>query len=117
MIMPIVKHTTGPMAGIENLSDPGDTRILIGRARGCDVDYPPEAVSIAEHHLALIQQPSGQWTFDALGAHYVAINGRPAVNAQAVGFGDSFELGEPGGPSFEFLPGEKWWDDDETISC
>ena len=50
--------------------------------------------------------------FDALGAHDVAINGRPAVNGPPVNSGYNFE---PGGPSIEFLPGEKWWDD-EIIS-
>jgi hypothetical protein len=113
--MPIIKHLSGPQKGIWNVSDPGDERILIGRARDCDVDFPLDCLTVAERHLVLLLQATGEWMFEPVGDHYVSINGRPAKPGQIINFGDLFEIGQPGGPSFEFLPGEKDWDDDDTI--
>jgi Trypsin-like peptidase domain len=97
----IIRHATGPLAGKEQKIEAQSDRITIGRdPDACDVVFPPDATIVARRHFALARKPSGEWTYDLFGDHYVAVNGTPADTGTAVHSKDKVELGQPGGPSF-----------------
>jgi hypothetical protein len=105
--MIIIRHRTGPLAGLEQQLEPRADRIVFGRdPNDCDVLYPPEATMVARRHLALVSKPSREWTIEPF-ADRVALNGVPAELGAVVHSGAVIELGAAGGPSFEvFIPVE-----------
>ena len=106
--MLIIRHKSGPLAGREQQIDQKD-RITFGRdPKVCDVVYPPDEVLVARRHFALAKKPSGEWTFDLFGDLFLAMDGQPVDQAEAVCDGAKIELGKRGGPSFEvILPGRR----------
>ena len=95
-----VYHLDGALNGTKAEIDASKERVVFGRHVDCDVHFPPEATDIARHHFALMRRPSGAWTVELFGTPFVAINGAPADNGEAVKDGAKFELGRPGGPAF-----------------
>jgi hypothetical protein len=99
--MIIIRHRTGPLAGKEQKLEGDPERITFGRDPDfCDVVYPADATLVARRHFALVKKPSGEWTFDLFGDPFVAMDGGPVDEAQAVRSGARIELGRHGGPSF-----------------
>ncbi|HKH81623.1 MAG TPA: trypsin-like peptidase domain-containing protein [Methylovirgula sp.] len=102
--MLIIKHLTGPLKDKEDRIDPKLDRVVFGRNLDCQVVYPPEYTIVSREHFALDRKPpgpAGHWTVDLFGEPYVAINGVPAEQGQAVTEGETFELGaKRGGASF-----------------
>jgi hypothetical protein len=108
MFVLIILHRKGPLAGKEQKFDSQTNRVVFGRdPSACDVVFPASLTLVARRHFALVRRPSGEWTFDAFGDPYVAVNGRPAELAQTIHQGDVLELGQPGGPSFEIVAAGK----------
>ncbi len=100
--MLIIRHATGPLAGKEQQLEPKSDRITIGRdPDACEVVFPPDATLVARRHFGLLRKPSGEWTYDLFGDHFVSVNGVSTDTGAAVHTGDKVELGKPGGPSFE----------------
>jgi hypothetical protein len=106
--MIVIRHRTGPLAGKEQRIETKSDRITFGRDPDvCDVVYPADATIVARRHFALVKKPSGEWTFDLFGNPFVAMNGEPVDEAEAVRSGARIELGRHGGPAFEIdLAGE-----------
>lgn len=101
--MLVIKHLSGPLAGQEIRVDPTLDRVVFGRNLDCQVVYPPEDVIISREHFAFTRKPpgpAGHWSVDLFGEPYVAINGVPAEQGEAVKDGQTFELGKKSGPSF-----------------
>src|ERR1044072_9163729 len=94
-----VYHLDGALNGTKAEIDASKERVVFGRHVDCDVHFPPEATDIARHHFALRRRPSGAWTVKLFGPPFVAINGAPADNGEAVKDGAKFELGRAGGPA------------------
>jgi hypothetical protein len=102
--MLVIKHLTGPLKDKEDRIDPKLDRVVFGRNLDCQVVYPPEDTVVSREHFALARKPpgpAGHWTVDLFGAPFVAINGVPAEQGQAVSENATFELGKKGGPSFK----------------
>lgn len=103
--MLVIKHLTGPLKDQEDRIDPKLDRVVFGRNLDCQVVYPPECTIVSREHFALVRKPpgpAGHWTVDLFGEPYVAINGIPPEQGQAVSEGETFELGaKKGGPSFK----------------
>ena len=95
-----VYHLDGALKGTKAEIDATRDRVVFGRHADCDVHFPPEETDVARHHFALARRPSGAWTVELFGTPFVAINGAPADNGEAVKDGAKFELGRPGGPAF-----------------
>jgi len=101
--MIIIRHQTGPLAGLEQQLEPRADRIVFGRdPNACDVLYPPDATMVARRHVALVGKPSREWTIEPFGDR-VALNGAPAELGAVVHSGAVIELGTVGGPSFEVV--------------
>jgi hypothetical protein len=99
--MIIIRHQAGPLAGKEQKIEGKSERIIFGRDPDfCDVVYPADATLVARRHFALVKKPSGEWTFDLFGDLFVAMDGQPVDEAQAVRNGGKIELGRRGGPAF-----------------
>jgi Trypsin-like peptidase domain len=97
----IIRHVTGPLAGQEQRIETTAERITVGRdPSACEVVFPLDATLVARRHFAFVRKPSGEWTYELFGDHYVAVNGMPAETGAAVHTADKVELGKPGGPSF-----------------
>src|SRR5882724_1511270 len=104
MVMLIIRHLTGPLAGKEQRIEAGTDRITFGRDPSvCDVVFPPDATVVARRHFALQRKPSGEWTLDLFGDPFVAVNGEAAEVGQPVHSGAKIALGNRGGPSFEVV--------------
>lgn len=102
--MLIIRHVTGPLAGKEQRIEAQSDRITVGRdPSACDVVFPPDATIVARRHFALVRKPSGEWTYDLFGDHYVSVNGMPGDTGSAVHTSDKVELGQPGGPSLQIV--------------
>jgi hypothetical protein len=100
--MIIIRHQTGPLGGTEQKIEPKSDRITFGRdSQVCDVVYPPDEILVARRHFALVKKLSGEWTFDLFGDLFIAMDGQPVYEAQALRDGAKIELGRHGGPSFE----------------
>jgi hypothetical protein len=99
--MIIIRHQAGPLASKEQKIEGNSERITFGRDPDvCDIVYPADATLVARRHFALVKKPSGEWTFDLFGDPFVAMDGKPVDEAQAVRSGARIELGRRGGPSF-----------------
>jgi hypothetical protein len=106
--MLIIRHRAGPLAGKEQQIEGQSGRVTFGRDPAvCDVVYPPDLTIVARRHFALVQKPSGEWTFDLFGDPYVSVDGQPAEVAASIHAGSVIELGRRGGPSFEVIDAGK----------
>ena len=106
--MPIIRHRTGPLAGQEQAIPEGAERIVFGRdPSACDVVYPADLILVARRHFALVRKPSREWVVEEFGKPFVAVDGEPATEGQAVASGAVVELGRIGGPSFAFVAAGK----------
>jgi hypothetical protein len=96
-----IKHIDGPLAGHEHTISDDEGQIVIGRdpAR-CQIVYPPDCTAVGRVHCGLVRQPSGDWSVDLYGDHYVDLDGEPAEPRQPLRNGAKVRLGRRDGPSF-----------------
>jgi len=96
-----IRHKTGALAGTTQQVETTSGRVTFGRDSAfCDVVFPIDEALVAHRHFALVKKPSGDWTFDLFGKPFVAMNGAPVDEAEAVRSGAIIALGRHGGPSF-----------------
>lgn len=96
-----IRHKAGLLAGTSQQIEARSDRITFGRdSATCDVVFPNHETLVAHRHFALVRKPSGDWTFDLFGKPFVAMDGQPVGEAEAVRNGATIELGRHGGPSF-----------------
>ncbi len=100
--MMMIKHLSGPLRGKEQSISGDRERITFGRSNSCDVVFPPEETVVGREHFALVRKPSGDWSIDLLGDHYVEVNGAEAQPGQPVPQDAKLRLGTRKGPSFQF---------------
>lgn len=102
--MLIIRHRAGVLKGREQSIDDTKDTLVFGRDSDvCDVIFPADETLVSRRHFALERKLSGAWTIDLYGDPYVAVNGQPAENGQALHRGDLVELGKRGGPGFEIV--------------
>ena len=92
-------HVSGPLKGQEQTFGDDRERVVIGRdASQCDVVFPPDATLVGREHCALVRQMSGEYELDIFGAHYVEVDGQPALAEAPVASGTTLTLGRHDGP-------------------
>ncbi len=101
--MIVIKHLSGPLRGEEQSISDGRERITFGRSSSCDVVFPPEEMIVGRKHFALVRKPSGDWSIDLFGDHYVEVDGVEAQPGQPVPQDSKIRLGTKKGPSFQVI--------------
>jgi Trypsin-like peptidase domain/FHA domain len=101
--MTVIKHLSGPLRGEEQSLSDDRERITFGRSNSCDVVFPPEETIVGRKHFALVRKPSGDWSIDLFGNHYVDVNGVEAQPGQPVPKDAKIRLGTEKGPSFQVV--------------
>ena len=83
--MLIIRHRSGVLKGVEQSIDDNKDTLVFGRDGDvCDVIFPADETLVSRRHFALERKLSGLWTFDLFGDPFVAVNGQPAENGQAL---------------------------------